>query len=105
MNSCPSPKRTEKQEAEDYYQGVLKANARHFGSVHGLGVIRLQQGRHGEADESGATGGSRAPINHELSSRECPCGSNAQKVGTSDGPSIVIGTPRTFPAAASPLQN
>ena len=78
MNSCPSPKRTEKQEAEDYYQGVLKANARHFGSVHGLGVIRLQQGRHGEADESGATGGSRAPINHSTDRGKGARGLSAQ---------------------------
>jgi tetratricopeptide (TPR) repeat protein len=36
-------------EAERYYQAVLAIDDRHFPSVHGLGVIRLQQGRHADA--------------------------------------------------------
>jgi tetratricopeptide (TPR) repeat protein len=36
-------------EAEQYYQLVLKTDARHFPSVHSLGLIRLQQARHADA--------------------------------------------------------
>jgi tetratricopeptide (TPR) repeat protein len=36
-------------EAERYYRVVLKADDRHFPSVHGLGLIWLQQGRHADA--------------------------------------------------------
>jgi tetratricopeptide (TPR) repeat protein len=36
-------------EAERHYRAVLKADDRHFGAIHGLGLIRLQQGRHADA--------------------------------------------------------
>ncbi len=36
-------------EAERLYETVLEADERHFGSVNGLGLVRLQQGRFAEA--------------------------------------------------------
>jgi tetratricopeptide (TPR) repeat protein len=36
-------------EAERHYEAVLEADARHFGAVHGLGLVRLQQGRFADA--------------------------------------------------------
>jgi tetratricopeptide (TPR) repeat protein len=36
-------------QAEDLYARVLQSDERHFGAVHGLGLIRLQQGRFADA--------------------------------------------------------
>jgi predicted O-linked N-acetylglucosamine transferase (SPINDLY family) len=36
-------------EAEQFYENVIEADNRHFGSIHGLGLIRLQQGRFADA--------------------------------------------------------
>jgi tetratricopeptide (TPR) repeat protein len=36
-------------EAEQHYEAVLEADDRHFGAVHGLGLIRLQQERFADA--------------------------------------------------------
>ncbi len=36
-------------QAEQLYSRVLEADERHFGAVHGLGLVRLQQGRYAEA--------------------------------------------------------